>query len=86
VRPAESAWILSWLGLGIAVVVLNDQPDLAPFVRYTLLAIIAYVLLTNAEVFGPPIQRWVARLSARSSLNPAPVTRPKGSPSGPQES
>ena len=58
----ESGWILSWLGLGVAAVVLNEYPGAGPFVRYTLLAIIAYVLLTNAEVFGPPIARWVARL------------------------
>lgn len=58
----ESGWVVSWLGLAIAVVVLSEYPALGPAVRYTLLAIIAYVLLTRAQLFGPPIARWVEGL------------------------
>ncbi len=57
-------WLLGWMGLAIAVVVLNGYPGTAPVVRYTLLAVIAYVLLTNADALSGPLGRWVADISA----------------------
>lgn len=69
----EADWALSWLGLAIVAIVFHDHPGLAPVIRYTLIAIAAYILLTKAEIFGPPIQRWVDRLSSA----PAPA-RPAG--------
>lgn len=61
--PPESGWFLGWLGLAIAVVVLSDYPAIAPVLRYTLLALIAYVALANAARFGPPLARWVDSIS-----------------------
>ncbi len=58
----QTGWFLGWIGLAIAVVVLGDYATTAPLIRYTLLAVIAYVLLANAERFGPPLARWVASL------------------------
>ncbi len=63
----QTGWFLGWIGLAVAVVVLSDYPTTAPLVRYTLLAVIAYVLLANAERFGPPIARWVVSLSTPAS-------------------
>ena len=72
----NTGWFLAWIGLGIAVVVLSDYPTTAPLVRYTLLAVIAYVLLANAQRFGPEISRWVASLS--TPARPELVNPPSG--------
>lgn len=62
--------MLAWLGLAIAVVALNDF-GWGPFVRYSLLAVIAYALLTNVEQLEPLIDRFVAglRLSRSPRVN-----------------
>lgn len=49
----------AWLGLAIAVVLLSAAgPAMARAVRYTLLAVILYVALTNADRFAPAITRF----------------------------
>lgn len=68
----NSAWYLSWLGLAIAVVVLADYPSAGPLVRYTLMAVVAYVLLTNTQTIAPVVERWVA------GLGPTVATREYG--------
>jgi hypothetical protein len=59
----QDQW-LSWLGLAIAIVVLNDF-GLGKFARYTLLAVIAYGLLTNVERLQGVGNKFVNGLSLR---------------------
>jgi hypothetical protein len=71
VRGDNTGWILGWIGLAIAVVILNDYPATSPLVRYSLLLIIAYVALTNADRFVDPVNRSI------DALRP-PATTGKG--------
>ena len=54
--------VLAWLGLAIAVVLLQSF-GWGKLARYTLLAVIFYGLLTNIEKFGPLVDRWIAGVS-----------------------
>lgn len=63
---------LAWIGLAIAVVALNDF-GWGPFIRYTLLAVIAYGLLVNIERLEPLIDRFVAGLRMGPRGTPPPA-------------
>lgn len=48
---------MAWIGLAIALVVLAQYGLAAP-IRYTLVLVIAYVLLTNADRLAPQVTRF----------------------------
>lgn len=62
--------VQSWLGLAIAVVLLASF-GLAPVVRYTLVAVIFYVLVVNADRLAPQIARFNRSLAASVQSNEA---------------
>lgn len=63
--------ILAWLGLAIAVVALNDF-GWGPLIRLTLIAVIAYGLLTNVEAIQDLLRdRFVPGLSLRRGRSSA---------------
>lgn len=66
----------AWLGLAIALVlVASAGPGPAAFVRYSLLAVILYVLLLNADRIRPAVARFNASLPLDgATLTPAPAS------------
>jgi hypothetical protein len=68
VNGTPASWFGGWILLAIVLVVANDQPSLAPIVRYTLIAVILYVLLTNIERFRPLVDSWIASIGGRPAV------------------
>lgn len=61
---AGTAFVLSWLWLGILVVVAASLPGGTPVaVRYTLVVILLYLLLTNLDRLAPLVDKLVAGLN-----------------------
>ena len=58
----EGGWLLAWLGLAMAAVVLNDYPATSPILRYSLVLVIVFLLLTNVERIAPLVDQAVARM------------------------
>lgn len=69
--------VQSWLGLAIAVVLLASF-GMADVVRYTLIAVILYVLLVNSDRLAPQIARWNRSLAASIASNEAGPGFPVG--------
>lgn len=64
--------ILAWLGLAIAIVALNDF-GWGSMIRYTLIAVIVYGLLTNVEKLDALIKRMNAGLRVDARRDPTPA-------------
>lgn len=64
--PADM--ILAWIGLAIAVVLLNDY-GWGSLARYTLLAVIVYGLLVNGPKIAQLVERFVAGIAAAGRPN-----------------
>lgn len=60
---------LAWLGLGIALVAASSF-GLADPIRWTLYAVILYVLLVNAERIAPALDRLNRALADRRASSP----------------
>jgi len=58
----QGGWMLAWLGLAIAMVVLDGYPATSPVVRYSLVLVVMFVLLTNVERIAPLVGGSVNRL------------------------
>lgn len=60
--PGDMEALLSWGWLIVLVIAASSFPRIAFPVRLTLYAVLAFLLLTNAERLGPPLYRLAAGL------------------------
>lgn len=63
---------LAWAGFGIALVVVAGAggPQVAGFIRLSLIAVMLYVFLANADALAPALDRLNRALSFRPSPTP----------------